>query len=84
MQLFLVISKKMKMTVFDYNELNFLILSNTDSAYLIVDQLNIKINCNCQKKLILISITQTSTNARIDPQKSRNNTDHVTNKISQL
>jgi hypothetical protein len=84
MQLFLVISQKIEMTVFDYNELHLFILSNTDSAYSNVDQLNIKINCNCQKKLILISITQTSTNASIDHKKSRNNTDHVTNKISQL
>ncbi len=83
MQLFLVISQKMEMTVFDYNELHLFILSNTDSAYSNVDQLNIKINCNCQKKWILISITHTSTNASIDPQKSRNNSDHITN-ISQL
>jgi len=72
------------MTVFDYNEFHLFILSNTYGAYSNLVQLNTKINCNWKKKRILISITHTSTNASINPQKSRNNSEHVTNKISQL
>jgi hypothetical protein len=84
MQLFLVISQKMEMTVFDYNKLHLFILFKYRQCLFKCWPIKHKnqLQLSEEKKRILISIAHTSTDVSIDPQKSRNNSDHVTNKIS--